>query len=196
MAFWTWILKHCWSLRRKWRGMFFSKITNEMFYYKITNEICEGTPYMEEDASILFKYSKETDLSLDYTISLSGNPRYLMDVSCKTGICGPLRCFMAGAEIIPQNLKIPSSKRGHLYFKSKEEMTPYSGTMYTVFCDKCYYDEKKQILCLGSPECKGESVEFVEDTYAVIENYNLRAVFMKVKYLKKYIPIKKRKVKR
>ncbi len=64
-----------------------------MFYYNFSNKIYEGTPYMTDDTSIIFKYSNETDLLLDYTISLGGSSRYLMDLSHKTGRCGPLRCL-------------------------------------------------------------------------------------------------------
>lgn len=162
-----------------------------MFYYNFSNKIYEGTPYMTDDTSIIFKYSNETDLLLDYTISLGGSSRYLMDLSHKTGRCGPLRCFMAGVKVIQEELKIPQSRRGELYFKSTKEMTQYSGTMYMTFKDTCYYDEKNNILCIGNLSQEGEIIEFVRNTYAVVNRNDLVAVFMKVDCLKENIAIRK-----
>ena len=162
-----------------------------MFCYNFNNKIYEGTPCMTNDTSIFFKYFNEEDLLLDYTISLGGNPRFLMDLCHKTGKCGPLRCFMAGVKVIQKELKIPQSRRGELYFKSAEEMIQYSGTMYMKFKDTCYYNAKDNILCIGNLSQEGETVEFVENTYAVVNQSDLVAVFMKVDCLKENVVIKK-----
>lgn len=58
------------------------------FYYKYTNNTYEGITYMTDDTSILSKKTKDLEMELDYTVSLGGNPRYLMDLSHKTGRCG------------------------------------------------------------------------------------------------------------
>lgn len=147
----------------------------------------EGIPYMTEDTSIIFKYSEEANLPLDYTISLGGSSRYLMDLFHKTGKCGPLRCIMAGIKVIQEELKLPQSRKGELYFKSAEEMVQYSGTMYMTFKDTCYYDEKNHVLCIGNPNQEGESVEFVRNTYAVVNRNELVAVFMKVDRLQENV---------
>lgn len=162
-----------------------------MFSYTFNNKIYEGYNCTLDDASIIFKYSNIVDLSLDYTISLGGNPRYLMDVSHKTGKCGPLRCFMAGVKIIQNELRLPQSRKGELYFISSEEMTQYSGTMYMPIIDKCYFDEKDNIFCIGNPSQEGETVEFVRNTYAVLNRGDLVAVFLKVDCLKENIVIRR-----
>lgn len=151
-----------------------------MFSYSFNNKIYEGNHYMTDDTSIIFKYSSETDLMLDYTISLGGNPKLLMDVFHKTGKCGPMRCFMAGITIIQKELKIPQSRKGELYFKPAEEMIIYSGTMYKTLKDTCYYDKKNNILCIGNPSQEEEAVEFAGNTYAVLKQNDLAAIFMKV----------------
>ena len=56
-----------------------------MFFYNLNSKIYKGRSYVEDDTSLIFRYSKGIDLVLDYTISLGGNPRYLMDLSSKTG---------------------------------------------------------------------------------------------------------------
>lgn len=113
-----------------------------IFLCDFNNNICEGIIYMEEDTSILFKNVKGVDFSLDYTISLGGNPRFLIDVSHETGKCGKLRFFMTGVDVIQKELKIPQSEKGELHFSTNEEMIQYSGTMYMKFKDDCFYDKK------------------------------------------------------
>lgn len=163
-----------------------------MFYYNYNNKIYNGSHYMTDDTSIIFKYSDEINLMLDYTISLGGNPRFLIDVFHKTGKCGPLRCFMAGIKVIQKELNIPQSKRGELYFKSNEKMVKYGGTIYRTFQNSCYYDKNNNTLCIGNPEQKGEIIEFAENTYASIYQNELTAIFIKVDCIEANI-VKKKK---
>lgn len=160
------------------------------FYYKLSQNIYEGTICIAEDTSVIFE-ELETDLDLGYTISLGGDWRYLMDLSHKTGRCGPLRCFLEGVDVYEEKLSIPKCKKGELYFVDDEEMTEYSGTMYFPFENKCYYDEKSNILCIGNPYSPGETIEFVSNTYAVINGNRLAAVFMIVNSLKEMVTVQK-----
>ncbi len=162
-----------------------------MFYYNFNHGIDEGAYFMADDTSVIYKYSNKKDLLLDYSISLGGNPRFLMDIFHKTGKCGPLRCFMAGTKVVQKDLRVPISRKGELYFKSTEEMSQYSGTMYMTLKNICYYDEKNSVLCFGDPSQKGECLEFVENTYAVINRDDLVAIFMKVEGMKENIVINK-----
>lgn len=162
-----------------------------IFYCNMNNSIYEGTVYMADDTSIIFKCAKGMDWSLDYTVSLGDSSRFLIDLSHKTGKCGPLRCFMNGVKVISKKLEIPKSKRGELYFADDDEMEQYDGTTYMLFEDTCYYDELNDILCIGNFNKGGETVEFVTNTYAVVNQNALVAVFMKVDQLRETIKIKK-----
>ena len=144
---------------------------------------------MENDTSVLFKYSSDKEIFFDYTLSLGGNPRLLMDVSHENGKCGPMRLFMNGMKVIQKELKIPESKKGELYYTS-EEMIPYSGEMYMLFEDTCYYDEINNIVCIGNIYQEGKTIEFATDTYAVIYKNILIAVFMKIKHMNENIIIR------
>ena len=161
-----------------------------MFFYNLNSKIYKGRSYVEDDTSLIFRYSKGIDLVLDYTISLGGNPRYLMDLSSKTGRCGPLRCFLAGTKVVQRGLEIPEAKKGALYFQTAEEVVQYSGTMYIEMEDIFYYDQRNNVVCIGNFELKGEVIEFVENTYALICENKLKAVFMRVKGMERNIVIK------
>lgn len=146
---------------------------------------------MENDTSILFEEIAEEKFELDYTISLGADPRVIMDLSCETGRCGPLRCFLGGVKIVEKALVLPESKTGELYFVDDEKMTKYSGSMYLPFEDSCYYDETKNILCFGNPDLQGIAIEFVSNTYAVIYEGKITSVFMIVSSLKDKIVVRK-----
>lgn len=163
------------------------------FYYENTNEIYEGTVYMTEDTSILFESNSEIETGLDYTVSLGGNSRFLIDLSHNTGRCGKMRCFMDGQSVFLRKLNIPENNKGKLYFLSDEEMTAYSGEMYFPFKNMCYYDEKNSVICLGNPDLQGDTIEFLSNTFAVIGGDKLSAIFMKVKSLNDNIIVQKGK---
>jgi len=158
------------------------------FYYTLSKEIYEGTICVEEDTSVIFE-ELEKNQDFGYTISLGGNWRYLMDVSCRTGQCGAVSCFLEGADVLEEKLAIPGHKRGKVYFEDDEEMTKGSGTMYFPFENKCYYDKKKNILCIGNPYLQGETIEFVSNIYAVINGDRLIAIFMVLTSLKEVVTI-------
>lgn len=113
-----------------------------------------------------------------------------MDLSSKTGRCGPLRCFLAGTKVVQRGLEIPEAKKGALYFQTAEEVVQYSGTMYMEMEDIFYYDQRNNVVCIGNFELKGEVIEFVENTYALICENKLKAVFMRVKGMERNIVIK------
>lgn len=163
------------------------------FYYKYTNNTYEGITYMTDDTSILSKKTKDLEMELDYTVSLGGNPRYLMDLSHKTGRCGQIRCFMDRQKVYREELKIPKYKKGELYFMTDEEMTEYSGSQYMLFEDKCYYDEKKNILCLGNPYLQGKTIEFISNIYATVKENRLIAIFLIVDSLQEKVTIRRGK---
>ena len=131
---------------------------------------------------------------LDYTVSLGGNPRYLIDLSHDTGQCGNIRFFMHGEKVFLKKLNIPKNKKGKLYFQSDDEMTEYSGEMYMLFEDICYYDEENGILCFGNPDAQGEVIEFISNIFAVIKDDRLFAVFMKINSLLDKIAVRKGRV--
>lgn len=162
-----------------------------VFYCDMNNSMYEGTAYMTDDTSIIFKYAKGMDGSLDYTVSLGDSSRFLIDLSHKTGKCGPLRCFMNRVKVISKELEIPKSKRGELYFADDDKMVQYGGTTYMPFEDTCYYDECNDILCIGNFNKGGETVEFATNTYAVINQNDLVAVFMKIRQLRETVIIRK-----
>lgn len=162
------------------------------FYCDMNNNIYEGTAYMTDDTSIIFKYVKGVDWSLDYTVSLGDSSRFLIDLAHKTGKCGPMRCFMNSVKVISKELEIPKSKRGELYFVNDNEMERYGGTTYMPFEDTCYYDKINDVLCIGNPYREGETVEFAANTYAVVDHGDLAAIFIKVSHLKEHITIGKR----
>lgn len=95
------------------------------------------------------------------------------------------------AYVISKELEIPKSKRGELYFADDDEMVQYGGTTYMPFEDTCYYDECNDILCIGNFNKGGETVEFAANTYAVINQNDLVAVFMKIWQLPETVIIRK-----
>lgn len=157
-----------------------------MFYYNLDERIDKGYYIMELDTSIMFKYASQCLEMLDYTISLGGNPRFLLDLYCENGKCGPLRSFMAGVDIKLQELELPPSKKGTLYYSSNEQMSQYSGEIYMMCHNNCCYDERKGILCIGDFEQLGECIEFVENTIAVVKGSELVAIYVKVNNIKEY----------
>ena len=50
------------------------------FCYKYSDDIYNGKIYMTNDTSILFYCNNKVKQKLDYTVSLGGNPRYLIDL--------------------------------------------------------------------------------------------------------------------
>lgn len=164
------------------------------FYYKYSNDIYNGEIYMTNDTSILFSCNSKVRQKLDYTVSLGGNPRYLIDLSHDTGQCGNMRCFMDGQKIFLKKLDILKNKKGKLYFESDDVMTEYSGEMYMQFEDTCYYDEENSILCFGNPDAQGEVIEFLSNTFAVIKDDRLFAIFMKINSLSDKIAVRKGRV--
>ena len=56
--------------------------------------------------------------------------------------------------------------------------------------DIFYYDQRNNVVCIGNFELKGEVIEFVENTYALICENKLKAVFMRVKGMERKIVIK------
>ena len=159
------------------------------FDYEYADDIYEGFVYMSPDTSILFKNNQKIE-KMDYTISLGENPRYLIDLYCNTGRCGNIRWFMDGQKICQRELNSSKSKKGKLYFFSDEEMTAHSGEMYNLFDDVCYYDEKKELLCVGNPDFSGVAIEFLSGVVAVLDHNKLVAVFVKAKLLQKVISVK------
>ena len=102
-----------------------------------------------------------------------------------------MRCFLEGAKCTCKELEILESQKGELYFQADEELVQYSGSMYGAMDDRCYYDENNNIICIGNPVQEGVTVEFVKNTYAVINQNNLTAIFMKIDGLEDKIVVRK-----
>lgn len=96
-------------------------------------------------------------------------------------------------KVYREELKIPKYKKGELYFMTDEEMTEYSGSQYMLFEDKCYYDEKKNILCLGNPYLQGKTIEFISNIYATVKENRLIAIFLIVDSLQEKVTIRRGK---
>lgn len=161
------------------------------FYYRLSERIYEGDYYITEDTSVLFNDKTKENNNFDYTISLGANSRILIDLSCETGRCGPLRCFLHGLKVMERELVFPKSMTGELYFVDDGEMTKYSGSMYLAFEDDCYYDKTRDIICFGKPYLEGITIEFTSGTYAVLNDGKITAIFMLIPSLKEKVAIKR-----
>lgn len=50
---------------------------------------------------------------------------------------------------------------------------------------KTYYDEENGWICIGNPQCEnGVAVEFAQNTLAVIDNRELKAIWIKPEFIK------------
>ena len=73
-------------------------------------------------------------------------------------------------------LNIPKAS---LFFYS-DSLKQQEGDHYTPFVEKKYYDEKNRILAFGDINSKGDLIEFSNDTYALIDDCRLAAVYIRV----------------
>lgn len=172
MAFCSWVLMKGDSMR---------------FLYKESHDIFHGMPYLAKDTSVLFR-KNIYDPNPDFSVLLSGNWRFSLDVLHETGRCTRFTGFLDELGFQPFQYKCPQIKLGALYFDNIEQMEPGSGTHYLNFKNACFFDTKSEVLCFGTPSFE-TAIEFATNTIAVIKDEQLMCIYLKVPQIMKYLKI-------
>lgn len=128
---------------------------------------------LADDKSLLYNRSLG-----DYSIMLGGNWRYELIVNSKDGLCVKIQCFLAELNAAHVSMELPEAQKKNVYVNNKDILYPGGGCHYLPFEDKVYWDPQKHILCIGKKDCVGETVEFAERTFAVIDNGKLLCIYL------------------
>lgn len=101
--------------------------------------------YLTEDRSLLY----QSTTNGDYSILLGGNWRFELIVDSSTGLCIKFQSFLDELKVLHKPLVLPESKARRVFIKSGEMLFPGEGCHYHPFSNKVYWDERKNILCIG-----------------------------------------------
>lgn len=145
------------------------------FKYTIKENCNTGFFSIMKDCSLL--YSTKGG---NFTISLGGDWRFELNVDSNTGKCINFQGTLTG-NIQEKNLKIPSYRKGDLFFCHEDELLIGSGCHYLCIDDHAYYDPIQKVLCVGNPSLNGVAIEFTDGTIAVICDNILVAIYLDLK---------------
>lgn len=132
---------------------------------------------IEEDS---FYYDPWNDIDFSIIVGKGYNS---LDINLNTVNVLQLTGFNPIKNWVPQSLVVPKSKTGFLKVYISEDQQKGSGIQY-VDDWKTYYDEKSGWICIGNPQCENAlAVEFAKNTLAVIVNSDLKAVWIRPKFI-------------
>lgn len=130
--------------------------------------------YLAEDKSLMY----QSTIDGDYSILLGGNWRFELIVDSFTGLCIKFQSFLDELKVLYKPLVLPESKARRVFVKSGEKLYPREGCHYHPFVNKAYWDEKKNILCIGNPNMVGEAIEFAPHIIMVVKRYQLVCLYL------------------
>ena len=133
----------------------------------------DSTFYLADDSSLLYN-----GLQGNFSVLLGGNWRFELIVDSQTGLCTHMQSFLKKLEVTAANLDLPDSTKKDLYFVGEKPLEPGCGCHYHPFNNMAFWDEKKKILCYGDPCSKGEAVEFTPKTIAIINDTQLKSMYL------------------
>lgn len=73
---------------------------------------------------------------------------------------------------------MPKSKARRVFIKSDEMLYPGEGCHYHPFENKVFWDERKDILCIGNPDEGGEVIEFAPYITMVVKKHQLVCLYL------------------
>lgn len=134
--------------------------------------------YSIEENSFYYEPWNDVDFSI-----IIGKGYSSLDLNLDTFNVLQLTGFNPRKNWVSQALAVPKSKTGILKAHISEDQQKGSGLQY-VDDWETYYDEKSGWICIGNPQCKnGLTVEFAENTLAVIVDSELKAVWIRPKFI-------------
>ena len=141
-----------------------------------------NSPYFIEGHYVLYK-----DSTLMYSNPLIGNFELLLGegyhvslgIDRETGECLTFYTLLYAITFEKTSLYIPDAKRTALFYQS-DLLKIQEGGHYAPFLEKMYYDPEKMILAFGNIKSTGTLIEFSENTYAMLNNDQLDAIYIRV----------------
>lgn len=135
-------------------------------------------------------YELYDDNCLMYCNNLSGGgfelffgDGYLISlgVNRETGECGPASSLIPLGAIAYKkaSLQVSDAVRAGLYYQS-DWLKMQDGGHYTPFLEEVYYDPDTLVFAFGNVEAKGTLIEFAENTYAMLDHEELKAIYLKL----------------
>ena len=130
--------------------------------------------YLAKDKSLMY----QSIIDGDYSILLGGNWRFELIVDSSTGLCVKFQSLLDELKVLYKHLVLPESKARKVFVKSDEILYPGEGCHYYPFVNKAYWDERKNILCIGNPDAVGEAIEFASHIIMVVKKYQLVCLYL------------------
>lgn len=130
--------------------------------------------YLAGDKSLMY----QSTIDGDYSILLGGNWRFELIVDSFTGLCVKFQSFLDELKVLHKPLALPESKARRVFVKSDEMLCAGEGCHYQPFVNKAYWDERKNILCIGNPDVIGEAIEFTPHIIMVVKKYQLVCLYL------------------
>lgn len=132
-------------------------------------------------------YVLSNDSSLMYSVPAYGNFQLLLGngyhmslgIDRETGECLTFYTLLDAITFELSSLDLLNSSKASLFFNS-DSLKKQEGDHYTSFVEKKYYDDKNLILAFGDINSRGLLIEFSNDTYAMIDDYRLTAIYLRV----------------
>lgn len=132
-------------------------------------------------------YVLSNDSSLMYSIPVYGDFQLLLGdgyhmslgIDRRTGKCLTFYTLLDAITFERSSFDFLNIPKASLFFYS-DSLKQQEGDHYTPFVEKKYYDEKNHILAFGDINSKGDMIEFSNDTYALIDDCRLAAVYIRV----------------
>jgi len=148
---------------------------------KQTFTINENTVFLDGN------YVLSNDSSLMYSIPAYGDFQLLLGdgyhmslgIDRETGECLTFYTLLDAITFETSSFDFLNIPKASLVFYS-DSLKKQEGDHYTPFVEKKYYDEKNRILAFGDINSKGDLIEFSNDTYALIDDCRLAAVYIRV----------------
>lgn len=130
--------------------------------------------HITKDRSLLY----QSTINGDYSILLGGNWRFELIVDSSTGLCVKFQSLLDELKVLHKSLVLPESKAKRVFIKSNDMLHPGEGCHYYPFLNKVYWDETKNILCIGNPEAIGDAIEFVPHIVMVVKSHQLLCLYL------------------
>lgn len=112
-----------------------------------------------------------------FGVYVAGNWRFELKVDPETGECFGFSGFMSKLTAKSAEISVPEAESKTLICKS-EKLGEGSGCYCSCPNNSVLYDLKKKILCIGDPDAKGDAIEFLDSTVAVLANGRLCCIYL------------------
>ena len=138
--------------------------------------ICpEGHYVLSNDSSLMYSFPAYGNFQL-----LLGNGYHMsLGVNKETGKCLTFYTLLDAITFEPRTIDLGKVCKASLFLKS-DSLKMQEGDHYIPFVEKKYYDEENLILSFGDINVEGLLIEFSKDTYALINNARLCAIYIRV----------------